>query len=154
MMNRLLRLVFLLLCAAPGVAGPLGATTWHVRADGGTRWSARVPDGQCDGKADAAYPGKGTNKHCAFNDYRFLWDDRSYKNRDWVIGGGDTVILDNSKAWRVGFDQDTPREAWCAGGMTVRTQRSRPERQPNTRAFWAATLRLAAKLMASPTRPR
>lgn len=111
MANRLLRLLFVLLWTAP-----VFATTWHIRADGGTRWSPRVTSGQCDGKTDAPYRGKGANQHCAFGDYRYLWDDRSYGNRGWVIAGGDTVIVDNSKAWRVGFDQDTAREAWCFGG--------------------------------------
>lgn len=93
------------------------ATTWYVRADGGTRWSTRVPTGQCDGKADAAYHGSGVNRHCAFGDYRFLFDDKSYGDRSgWVIQGGDTVILDNTKAWRVGFDQAGPNDPWCLGG--------------------------------------
>ncbi len=95
----------------------LYATTWYVRADGGTRYSAKMPKGQCDGKTDAAYPGRGVNQHCAFGDYRFLWDDQSYGNMNWVIAGGDTVIVDNTKQWRVGFEgngHDTDR--WCYGG--------------------------------------
>ena len=62
------------------------ATTWYVRADGGTRYSANASNGQCDGQADAAYPGQGVNQHCAFNDYRFLWDDQhTYGVTKWVI---------------------------------------------------------------------
>ncbi|MCU1322108.1 MAG: Ig domain protein, partial [Acidobacteriaceae bacterium] len=88
---------------AAAAAAPTGpGTSWYVRADGGTRYSANTTTGQCDGKADAAYGGVGTNQHCAFNDYRFLYDDQSYGNRAWVIAGGDTVIL-RGGPWRVGF---------------------------------------------------
>ncbi len=97
---------------------PLKAETWYVRADGGTRASKAFPEGQCDGRSDAAYPGKGANRHCAFNDARWLWDDQhTYGVLKWAIAGGDTVILDNSKPWRVGFDtngQGGP-EHWCSG---------------------------------------
>ncbi|MCU1322685.1 MAG: Ig family protein, partial [Acidobacteriaceae bacterium] len=89
--------------AAAAATTPTGpGTTWYVRGDGGTRYSANTTTGQCDGKADAAYGGVGTNQHCAFNDYRFLYDDQSYGNRAWVIAGGDTVIL-RGGPWRVGF---------------------------------------------------
>jgi len=32
---------------------PMFGETWYVRGDGGTRYSAKVHQGQCDGKADA-----------------------------------------------------------------------------------------------------
>jgi len=92
--------------------------TWYVRPDGGTRYSARTTTGQCDGKADAPYRGRGVNQHCAFKDYRYLWDDQSYGNDAWVIAGGDTVIL-RGGPWRVGFDAATGKGAgytWCFGG--------------------------------------
>ena len=60
------------------IALPLSGETWYVRKDGGSRYSAKVPTGQCDGKADSAYRGKGVNQHCAFGDFRYLYDDRSY----------------------------------------------------------------------------
>lgn len=94
---------------------PLSGETWYVRKDGGTRYSANMRSGQCDGKTDAAYPGGGTNKHCAFNDYRYLWDDRSYGNSKWVIAGGDTVILKDGP-WRVGFSANNNSDVWCFGG--------------------------------------
>ncbi len=75
------------------VSLPLSGETWYVRHDGGTRYSTRATSGQCDGKADAPYRGKGTNQHCAFSDYRYLWDDQTYNNDAWVIAGGDTVII-------------------------------------------------------------
>ena len=100
--------------AAQAQTGP--GTTWYIRPDGGTRYSANRTQGQCDGKADIAYPGTGTNQHCAFGDYRFLWDDQSYGNDQWVIAGGDTVII-RGGPWRVGFNQGTsPNDVWCSGG--------------------------------------
>ena len=104
--------------AAQAQTGP--GTTWYVRPDGGSRYSTNVPTGQCDGKADIAYPGSGTNQHCAFGDYRYLWDDQSYggSNQGWVIAGGDTVIL-RGGPWRVGWDAATGSGAgytWCYGG--------------------------------------
>lgn len=92
---------------------PLSGETWYVRADGGTRYSAGAPKGQCDGKADAAYR-KGTNQHCAFNDVRYLWTDGNYTvnpsagspSWGWIGAGGDTYIIRGSIAdgvsWRVG----------------------------------------------------
>lgn len=101
------------------IAAPLAGETWYVRPDGGTRYSANMGRGQCDGKADAPYPGHGVNQHCAFKDYRYLYDDQSYgdwsKGR-WAIAGGDTVIL-RGGPWRVGFDQGaSSRDKWCFGG--------------------------------------
>src|SRR5260370_38367176 len=72
---------------------PLFGETWYVRHDGGTRYSANARKGQCDGKADAAYRGSGTNQHCAFKDYGYLWDDQSYNNDAWEIAGGDNGVL-------------------------------------------------------------
>ena len=104
-------------------------TTWYVRPDGGTRYSANVPAGQCDGLADVAYPGSGTNQHCAFNDFRYMWDDDSgaVGHGTWVIAGGDTVIIRGCSALpgqqnpanpdcRVGWDQPTGSgtdNKWC-----------------------------------------
>ena len=91
-------------------------TTWYVRPDGGTRYSANATQGQCDGKGDGPYVGSGVDQHCAFNDFRFLYDDQSYGNSAWVIAGGDTVIL-RGGPWRVGFDQGNgPNDKWCLGG--------------------------------------
>ena len=103
--------------------------TWYIRPDGGTRYSARATTGQCNGLADTAYSGTGTNQPCAFNDVRFLWDDQSYGNDAWVIAGGDTVIIrgcaananqpgSSSPNCRIGWDNNTGRGAgltWCFG---------------------------------------
>ena len=101
---------------APATLG----TTWYVRADGGTPYTHNNPSGQCDGKADRAYPGSGVNQHCAFGDYRYLYDDQhtypAPSVSTWVIAGGDTVIIDNTKPWRVGHDQGASSgDAWCSG---------------------------------------
>ena len=115
------------------VSLPLSAETWYVRQDGGTRYSIRATTGQCDGKGDAPYSGKGVNQHCAFKDYRYLWDDQTYNNDAWVIAGGDTVIIrgcasgPNSTApdCRVGWDAATGPGAgytWCLGGGTTACQ--------------------------------
>jgi hypothetical protein len=113
------------------VAPSLSAETWFVRPDGGTRYSAKVHSGQCDGKADAAYPGKGANQHCAFNDVRYMWMDGTYGNSAWVIAGGDTLVIrgcaglpsqqnrdPNPTHCRIGWDKGTGNDAqnfWCAG---------------------------------------
>lgn len=114
-------MVRFLLCAflLAIVCVPLSSETWYVRHDGGTRYSSKAPGGQCDGKADARYPGRGTNQHCAFKDFRYLWDDQSYGNDAWVIAGGDTVIVRDGP-WRIGFDAATGKGAgytWCTGGQ-------------------------------------
>ncbi len=105
-------------------------TTWYIRRDGGTRFSANVPSGQCDGKSDAAYQGIGVNQHCAFNDFRFLWDDKSGRvgSGAWVIAGGDTVLVRGCAAdstqvnatnpdCRLGWDAPTGTGSnlWCYG---------------------------------------
>jgi hypothetical protein len=86
------------------------SNTWYVRPDGGPRDSpGRRANGLpsiCDGKADAAPVGTAQGQHCAFNDYRYLWDDQTYNNDAWVIAGGDTVIL-RGGPWRVGWDAAT-----------------------------------------------
>lgn len=111
------------------IAVPLSAETWFVRSDGGTRYTAKNRTGQCDGKADRAYRGRGVNQHCAFNDVRYLWMDGTYGNSAWVIAGGDTVVIrgcaalpdqQNSDAphCRIGWDKATGNDRqnlWCAG---------------------------------------
>ena len=104
--------ILFILCSM--IASPLFASTWYVRPDGGTRYSTKMPNGQCDGTADTAYPGSGTNRHCAFNDVRFLFQDGSYADSTsfpawgWIGKGGDTYLLRGSIAqgvsYRVGWN--------------------------------------------------
>ena len=110
---------FITIAASTTPTGP--GTTWYVRPDGGTRYSANATSGQCDGKSDTPYGGVGTNQHCAFKDYRYLWDDQSYNNNAWVISGGDTVIL-RGGPWRVGYDSNVGPGAgytWCLGANNI-----------------------------------
>jgi hypothetical protein len=111
---------------------PGPGVTWFIRTDGGTRYSANVTTGQCDGKADVAYPGTGTNQHCAFNDLRYMWLDGTYGNSAWVMSGGDTLVIRGCSALasqqnpdaphcRIGSDKATGNDAqnfWCAGVST------------------------------------
>ena len=90
-----------------------------------------MPTGQCDGQGDAAYPGSGVNRHCAFNDLRLLWQDGSYAYftsafpaAGWVGKGGDTYIVRGSigagtQPFRVGWssnDGDGADPALVAAG--------------------------------------
>jgi len=116
--------------AAPATQTSASGTTWYIRADGGTRYTPkRVSYGataQCDGQHDAPFPAVGTtnvlgqtsngvNQPCAYNDYRFLYDDQTYANSGWVIAGGDTVLLRDGP-WRVGFEGPNSNDPWCSGG--------------------------------------
>lgn len=85
---------------------PACATTWYVRADGGTRYSAATKSGQCTGTTDAAYPGSGVNQPCAINDPRFLYSTGSNTAYVWAIAGGDTVLL-RGGPWRIGQNNAT-----------------------------------------------
>ena len=126
-MNRYLKTMGVLLLGCTCL--PLYGTTWYVRPGGGTRYSTNMTSGQCDGKADALYPGRGVNQHCAFKDVRYLWSDGSYTygkafpGWGWVGSGGDTYIIRGSigtgVSWRVGWNSATtycdPTGCW---GMT------------------------------------
>jgi len=119
--------------AAYTIGGGSGQT-WYVRPDGGTRYSSNVPTGQCNGKFDVSYAstGGGTNQNCAFNDFRYMWDDDSgaVGAGAWVIAGGDTVIVRGCTAGpnqvnpanptcRIGWDQGGgggPTNLWCQFG--------------------------------------
>ncbi len=92
------------------VKGGTGNTTWYVRPDGGTLYSATNKAGQCSGRVNAAYAGKGTNRPCAAGNFRYLWADGvTYALRKWVIQGGDTVIVaQNPKGYNTGLDQASP----------------------------------------------
>lgn len=101
---------------------PAFAAEWYVRPDGGTRYSTNVAQGQCDGKADAPYPGKGVNQHCAFKEVRYLYGDGTYNTGittpgrngfpawGWIGQGGDTYIIHGSIADHVSY-----RIGWSRG---------------------------------------
>jgi hypothetical protein len=121
---------FILLLLVVLIAPPLFGRTWYIRRDGGTRYSANVTSGQCDGKEDAPYPGTGTDRHCAFKDFRYMWDDDSGRvgSGAWVMVGGDTVVIRGCAAaahqanpsnpnCRIGWDGATGAlsDNWCYG---------------------------------------
>jgi hypothetical protein len=94
------------------VPGGTGNTTWYVRPDGGTPYvnATQTPNGQCDGKADAPYPGSGVNQHCAMGNLRYLWADGvTYQKLEWMIQGGDTVLVaPNPAGYNSGLDTPSP----------------------------------------------
>ena len=120
-------LVVLGLLCLPGFA--MGST-WYVRPDGGTRFSKNVPTGQCDGTADKAYSGKGTNQPCAFKEAKLLWTDGTYTTNEkagapswgWIGAGGDTYLLRGSigthVAYPVGQNGPEPNDSFGLHGNT------------------------------------
>ena len=105
------------------VAGGAGGQTWYVRPGGGTPYTnaAATPSGQCDGKHDADYPGSGVNQPCALGNLRYLWtDETTYYKEQWIISGGDTVIVrQNSNGYPLGTDNSAgnlPVNCSGAGG--------------------------------------
>lgn len=91
------------------VAGGQGRSTWYVRPGGGTAFVSRTqtPNGECDGKHDADYPGKGKNQPCAVKNLRDLYADGvTHLHLAWMITGGDTVIVrKNPAGYHVAFDK-------------------------------------------------
>ncbi len=84
-MNQRISLVFAMsvLAACLCFAAPSQAATYYVRTDGGTST-------QCTGTADAAYPGSGTAKACAFNHPFWVLSAAGSPNK---MVGGDTLII-------------------------------------------------------------
>jgi hypothetical protein len=78
---------------------PSYATTYYIRADGGT-------SDQCTGLADAPFPGSGLNQQCAWSHPFWALDSRGA----WKIQGGDTIII-NGGSYRMGFG--APNTGWC-----------------------------------------
>lgn len=82
-------LLLLFSCAAFGSAE--AATTYYVRTDGGNA-------AQCTGRADAAYPGSGTGRACAWNSLHHALPASGVPR----IMGGDTVIV-GAGSYRIGW---------------------------------------------------
>jgi hypothetical protein len=125
-------------CSGAGILGTVqtgiytqqARTTWIVDTTahgGGTRFSANVPTGQCNGKSTAHYV-SGTNQPCPFNDIRYLWDDGSgvVGQGEWVVAGGDIISLNGCTALggqtnpsnpncRIGWDNPNTQGQWCNG---------------------------------------
>jgi hypothetical protein len=86
-----------------------GGHEWFIRPDGGDRK-------QCTGQADAAYPGKGNGQPCAFKHPYYLFTNDGYNNKQWVIAGGDTVVI-RGGPYRMGYKGPNPKDNWgsCPG---------------------------------------
>lgn len=94
------------------VEGGRGHATWYVLPGGGTLYSATNPNGQCNGKVNRTYAqagGAGTNRSCAVGNIRDLWADGvTVGNLQWVISGGDTVIVaPNPAGYNTGLDESS-----------------------------------------------
>jgi hypothetical protein len=82
---------------------------WYVRSDGGDRK-------QCTGHGDAAYSGKGNAQPCALKHPYYLFTNGEYGNKQWIVQGGDTVIL-RGGPYRIGFRGPNREDNWssCPG---------------------------------------
>jgi hypothetical protein len=109
-----------------GVYTQQAQKNWFIRPGGGSRFSSNVTTGQCNGMFDADYPGTGTNQNCAFNDVRYMWMDGSFGNSQWVMAGGDTLVIRGCTALagqqnpdnphcRVGLDNANATGIFCQG---------------------------------------
>jgi hypothetical protein len=99
--------------------------TWYVRPDGGTPYvdASTTPSGQCDGKHDASYAstgGTGVNQPCAMGNIRYLWSDEvTYQKMQWMISGGDTVIVrQKSGGYTANADSYSSPGPNCSGAPT------------------------------------
>lgn len=85
---------FLLIAALPTYA-----STYYVRSDGGSRYSASQPTGVANGTADAACVGTTPNQNCAWNDIRYAWATGSYTptvscpDYCWALTTGDILMV-------------------------------------------------------------
>ena len=104
--------------------------TWYVNGVGGTRFSVNQTTGQCDGLSPNAYPGSGTNQHCAFNDIRYLWTDGTYTTDTnvgapawgWIGSSGDTYLVDCSgkASCRIGQSGPNSGDGFGLAGQSLR----------------------------------
>ena len=110
--------------AAMSLAAPASATTWFVRTDGGD-------DEQCNGRADAPYPGSGNGEDCAWKhpNYALPTNDRPR------IEGGDTLMI-GSGEYMIGSESPGFRPRACAataGASTTATPAAPPSGQPDAK---------------------
>ncbi len=106
------------------VTGGTGNTTWYVLPGGGTVYSSTNTSGQCSGKVNQTYAaagGTGVNQACGAGNIRYLWADGiTYYTENWLISGGDTVMVAQSPAgYNTGLDGPGGSPSWtpvnCAG---------------------------------------
>ncbi len=99
-MKRILSLVLFVAFAATA-----HATTWYIRADGGTL-------GQCTGQTDAPYSATVVAKACGLNDYRLLAFPGAggyVTTGTWKVQGGDTIRI-HAGQYRVGYNGPNPAD--------------------------------------------
>jgi hypothetical protein len=82
--RKLSKVILSLLLPSIGLAafGAANASTFYVRADGGDA-------SQCNGRADAAYPGSGTAQNCAWKNPNIALPNSGTAR----IAGGDTLLI-------------------------------------------------------------
>ena len=94
-------------CAALALAfsfpQAVSAATYYVRTDGGLA-------NQCNGKADAAYPGTGSNQNCAWQ-HPFVALPPAGTPR---IAGGDTLVI-GSGSYMMGLGAPDTAKCYAAG---------------------------------------
>ncbi|MDY0040808.1 MAG: choice-of-anchor Q domain-containing protein [Desulforhabdus sp.] len=79
------------------------ATDYYVRTDGGTA-------AQCNGLADAPFPGLGTGQSCAWA--HPFWALNAGDPPTWKLQGGDTLIIRSAVAgYELGIS--APNTSWC-----------------------------------------
>ncbi len=76
--------------------------TYYVRPDGGTCL-------ECNGLADAAYPGSGENRDCAWS--HPFWALEAGDPPTWRIAGGDTLVIGSG---RYMMGHGAPNTDWCS----------------------------------------
>lgn len=110
-------------------SSPTQASTYYVRTDGGTNV-------QCTGKANAAYPGSGTGKACAWKNLMEALPPRfdNYPNAAKIKGGDTVIIAAGSYAigWAAGYEArwGDPCDPAYASGCTLQTVPSGTASQP------------------------
>jgi len=80
--SRALSKLFVSLSLGLAAIGSAQAATYYVRADGGDA-------AQCNGRADAAYPGSGTAQNCAWKNPSIALPNSGTAR----IAGGDTLLI-------------------------------------------------------------
>jgi hypothetical protein len=101
-------------------------TTYYVRTDGGSAT-------QCNGKADAAYPGSGTNQNCAWSNPMIALPPAPGTAR---IAGGDLLIVDAGQ-YKIGYGVPGAESCTTAdpGSCTMVPLPSGPDAAHPTRLF-------------------
>jgi len=101
-------LIGVALLSASMLSTPVRAATYYVRVDGGTA-------AQCTGKSDAAYPGSGARRACAFN--HLFWALQPGQRASnfapaTVMKPGDTLVI-GPGSYMIGYGAPNSQNAMC-----------------------------------------